>query len=95
MNHLTRHLILRPELLEFIFDVIDDESRDLLGGHIRDESDGEFTMDGGGDDGLAAGTRESSLDAVQRQRGVSCELILINMIQGGTYLLLSTHAFGP
>ena len=47
-------LVLRAELLELGLDVCNDEIGRVLDGEVRYQSDGEFSLDGAGDDGLGS-----------------------------------------
>lgn len=47
-------LVLRPELLELLLDVFDDQIGHALDGEVRDKTDGEFALDRGGDDSLGS-----------------------------------------
>lgn len=63
--------VLGSELGKLGVDVLDNAGVNLLGDHVGDRADRELANDLGGNDGLGASGRESSLNSVEGEGGVA------------------------
>ena len=65
VHQLALHSVVASQLLELLVDVLEYEFVDILGLHVGYGTDGEFTDDFSGDDGLRAAGRESAFDTME------------------------------
>lgn len=63
--------VLAVQFGKLLADVLEDNLVGLLDGHVGDSADGELAANLGRDNGLSTRGRESTLDTVERKRGVS------------------------